>query len=177
MPTAARAPYDVFEPDQFEYDDSETARGFWRRYEHANGKRYAEYISKAELFGVRLVHLTRGHSPETGKRVTARGVVAIGQRAVGVVAVGQLAGGVVAVGQLGVGLLLGLGQLSTGVVALGQGAVGLAVGAGQLASGYVAIGQLAVGNYALAQLGAGAHVWDTYTASEVAQQFFRALVP
>lgn len=174
---AAKAPFDVSDPGDFEYDYSETPRGFWRRYQHTNGKRYSEYISKAELFGLRLVHLTRGHSPETGKRVTARGIVAVGQRAVGVVAVGQIAGGVVAVGQLGLGLALGLGQLSTGLVAIGQGAAGLFAGIGQLASGYVAVGQLAYGKFVLAQVGGGDHVWDTYSASETAQQFFRALIP
>lgn len=108
-----------------------------------------------------------GHPREIGYRMrapfrlidvrmqgTARGVIAIGPRAVGVVAFGGVAIGVIAIGGVAIGLLgmgglaLGLllawGGLALGGIAYGGVAIGLAA-AGGLAIGLVASGALGIG--------------------------------
>ena len=160
-----------------EYKVEKTRGGTWRSFLHENGQLFREYRSHRTVLGLPLVHYTRGRSPETGRRVVARGFFAFGRYAVGVVAFGQTALGVVAFGQAGIGLLAGVGQAATGVVALGQVALGLALGIGQLATGYVAVGQLALGTYVLAQLGHGAHAWTQRAADPEAVRFFRDLLP
>jgi hypothetical protein len=156
------------------YKHEQTARGARRSFMYPNGLLFTEYMSHARLFGLPLVHTTRGICPETGRRVVARGVVAVGRRAVGVVAIGQLAVGLVAVGQLSLGGLCALGQAAFGPVAVGQAAVAAAFAAGQFAAAAgVAIGQFSAGAYALGQIGFGKQVWDTRGADPVARQFFR----
>ena len=106
--------------ESVEYQEERTRKGVWRRFLYPNGTLYAEYRSHATWAGLPLVHFTRGICPETGRRKTAKGVLAVGRKAMGIVAVGQAAAGVVAVGQLGLGLLFGVGQAATGLHALGQ---------------------------------------------------------
>jgi hypothetical protein len=162
--------------EKIEYKEDETSFGTWRRFVYPTGELFEEFTAHQVYFGLPLVHYTRGRCPETGKRVVARGIVAVGRLAVGVVAIGQASAGILAIGQLALGLVFGLGQASTGTVALGQLAVGLLFGLGQITTGYVAIGQFALGKYVLAQLGLGQYVWDTRGASAAAQQFFRSLI-
>ena len=83
-----------------------------------------EYKSKATLFGLPLVHVATGLDPVTGKRRTAKGIIALGNIARGVVAIGGVAMGVVALGGLGLGLVAFSG-LAIGVIAVGGLAVGL----------------------------------------------------
>jgi hypothetical protein len=165
----------LLEPVEYKFE--ETDRGVWRRFLYPDGQLFEEFTSHSQVFGLPFLHFTRGKSPETGKRVTARGFIAIGRFAVGVIALGQLAVGVVALGQLALGLLLGLGQASTGVFAVGQLALAAVFGLGQFAVGYVSIGQFALGKYVLAQMGFGEHVMDTRNVSPVAEQFFESLLP
>ena len=108
----------LLEPVEYKFD--ETLSGVWRRFVYPNGELFEEYVSNTRLMGLPLVHFTRGKCPETGRRVVATGVIAVGRLAVGVVAFGQASAGVIAFGQLAVGLLFGFGQASTGVVAIGQ---------------------------------------------------------
>jgi hypothetical protein len=162
--------------EPIEYKWEETRRGTWRRFAYPNGELFEEYTSHRRVFGLPLLHFTRGKCPETGKRVTARGFIAIGRFAVGVIALGQVSAGILAIGQLALGLVFGLGQATTGLFALGQLAIGTVVGVGQLATGYVTIGQFALGKYVLAQLGFGEHVWDTRGVAPEAQQFFESLL-
>src|SRR5262249_37438473 len=122
-----------------EYKVEETRRGVWRRFLYPDGTLFEEFTSHRRVFGLPLLHFTRGKSPETGKRVTARGFIAVGRFAVGVIALGQVAVGILALGQLALGLLLGLGQASTGIFAVGQLAVATVFGLGQFAVGYVSI--------------------------------------
>jgi hypothetical protein len=159
------------------YRIDETPFGVWRRFLYPNGQLFEEFVSHRWVWGLPLLHYTYGKCPETGKRIVARGIVAIGRLAVGVVAIGQASAGVVAVGQLGIGLLLGFGQATTGLLAVGQLALGAVFGLGQMATGYVAIGQIGVGRYVLAQIGAGEHVWDVRGAAPAARQFFRSFLP
>ncbi|MCA9048267.1 MAG: hypothetical protein KDA89_06035 [Planctomycetaceae bacterium] len=160
-----------------EYQTEATASGNWRRYLYPNGMLFEEFVSHATVFGIPLMHYTRGKCPETGRLITAKGIIAVGRKAVGILAVGQAALGMIAIGQLAIGILFGLGQLSTGIVAFGQVAIGVLFGLGQLATGYVVIGQFAYGNRVFAQLGWGEEVWDTRGKSLIAEQFFRQLVP
>ncbi len=155
----------------------ETARGVWRRCSYPDGGRFVEFTSHRRLFGVPLLHFARGRNPETGRAAVARGIVAVGGRAVGIVALGQFAAGIISLGQFSLGVLLGLGQFTAGVAAVGQFAVSALVGLGQFAAGSVAVGQFGFGRYVLAQLGYGEHVWDTRGASPDAQQFFQSLLP
>jgi hypothetical protein len=159
-----------------DYKIVETSSGTWREFLHQNGDYFAEFRSHAEILGVPLLHYTRGKSPETGRRVVARGVIAVGRFAIGIVGIGQVSAGVIAFGQVGLGLLLGLGQATTGVVAVGQLAIGALFGLGQISTGFVAIGQFGLGHYVLAQKGFGTHVWDTTQTSPTAQSFFSSLV-
>lgn len=160
-----------------EYKVEETRFGVWRRFVYPSGDLFEEYRSRRRFLGLPLLHYTRGKCPETGKRIVAKGVVAVGRLAVGIVAIGQAAAGFVAVGQLAVSPLLGIGQAATGLVAVGQLAVAALFGVGQFATGYVAVGQLGLGRWVLAQWGIGENVWDTRGASAAARQFFRWLVP
>jgi hypothetical protein len=162
---------------EVEYKVDETPRGVWRRFLYPDGQLFEEFVSHRWVGGLPLLHYTRGRCPETGRRVVARGVVAIGRLAVGVVAIGHASAGVIAIGQLAVGLLFGLGQAATGMFALGQLALAGIVGIGQFATGWMAVGQFGIGRYVLAQLGVGEHVWDMRGASPVAQQFFRSFLP
>ena len=61
-----------------------------------------------------LLHYTRGICPETGKRVVAKGIVAVGRIAAGIVAIGQAAFGAIAIGQLALSLLFWIGQAAGG---------------------------------------------------------------
>ena len=160
-----------------EYQITETRRGTWRRFLYPTGQLFEEFTSHRRLFGMPLLHFTRGKSPETGKRVTARGFIAVGRFAVGVIALGHVSAGVLAVGQVALGLLLGLGQASAGLFAAGQLAVATVFALGQLSAAYVAIGQVALGHYVLAQFGFGTHVLDVRGQSPVARQFFEGLLP
>jgi len=162
---------------EVEYKVDQTPRGTWRRFAYPTGQYFEEFVSHKKFLGLPLIHFTRGRCPDTGRRIIAKGIIAIGRLAVGVVAVGHASAGIVAIGQLAIGLLFGLGQLSTGAVAIGQMALGAAVGIGQMATGRIAIGQFGIGQYVLAQKGIGTHVWDTQGASEVAREFFKGLLP
>jgi hypothetical protein len=161
--------------EKIEYRIDETPRGVWRRYLYPNGQYFAEFRTHAEVFGMPLLHFTRGICPETGRRVVARGFIAIGRMAVGVIALGQASAGVVAFGQAAFGLLFALAQASAGFVALGQLAVAVHFAAGQLAAGTTALGQLAIGKFVLAQIGFGLHRWTPGHADPIAIEHFRAL--
>jgi hypothetical protein len=151
---------------QIDYQVEETSWGTWRRFVYPIGSRFAEFKSRTGWGGMPLLHYTYGICPETGKRITARGFVAIGQVSIGLIAFGQLA----------IGLIFGLGQAATGAICIGQLAVSMIFAAGQICLGKIAIGQIVFGQYALGQLGWGDHVWDTGTIDPVAQDFFLKLI-
>ena len=97
------------------YQIEETPAGAWRRFRYPTGEVFAEYTSRRRLFGLPVYHRTRGRSPETGKPVTACGVIAIGQCARGILAIGQAARGIVAIGQTAFGVVA-VGQLAGGLL-------------------------------------------------------------
>jgi hypothetical protein len=162
--------------EDVEYKMEQTSFGVWRRFVYPNGAYFAEFTSHATFWGLPLLHYTRGKCPETGRRVVAKGIVAVGRLAMGVLAIGQASFGIIAIGQLGLGLLLGLGQGATGLYAIGQVSIGVLFGLGQIATGEIAIGQIAFGKYVLAQLGFGEHVWSMNRADPEAVAFFKAFL-
>ena len=161
--------------EKVEYKIEETPRGVWRRFLYPTGEYFAEFRSNTTLFGMPLLHFTRGKCPETGKRIVAKGFIAVGRMAVGVIAIGQASAGLIAFGQASVGLLFGMAQASAGLIALGQLGIGIHFGAGQIATGVTTIGQVALGKYVLAQLGVGQHLWTPGHRDPVAIQYFHEL--
>ena len=161
--------------EKVDYKIDETPRGVWRRFLYPNGELFAEYRSHATVFGLPLLHFTRGRCPETGRRVVAKGFFAIGRMATGVIAIGQASAGIIAFGQASLGLLFCLAQASAGLVAIGQVAIGAYFGAGQLTTGATAIGQLAIGKYVLAQIGFGPYLWTPEHADPAAVQYFQEM--
>ena len=161
--------------EEVEYVVEETALGVWRRYVYPSGARFAEFKSRQTFLGWPLIHYTYGKCPETGRRIVAKGVIAVGRLALGVIAVGQASMGLLAFGQLAVGILFGLGQAATGIAAVGQLALGVTFGLGQMAVGSVAIGQFAAGEYVLGQMGFGNHVWSTQRTDPEAVRWFKSM--
>ncbi|OQY55737.1 MAG: hypothetical protein B6245_19400 [Desulfobacteraceae bacterium 4572_88] len=125
--------------------------------------------------GLPLLHYTRGICPETGRRIVAKGIIAVGRVAAGGIAIGQASVGIIAIGQLAMGLMFGFGQACTGALALGQLAIGGILGIGQLASGFISVGQFGLGKYVLAQAGFGKYVWSQNLADPETVAFFRNL--
>ena len=82
-----------------------------------------EFRSKEEINGWPLIHINFGFSPETGRPLVAKGVVAIGNIAVGVVSIGAAAFGVVTLAGFGLGIV-SLGGFAIGIVAIGAVALG-----------------------------------------------------
>lgn len=160
-----------------DYKVDTTGLGTWRSFLYPDGHLFEEFVSHMRVLGLPLIHYTRGKCPETGKRIVAKGVIAVGRVAVGGLAIGQASAGVIAIGQAALGLLFGLGQATSGLFAIGQLSIGLILGLGQFTTGLVAIGQLGFGKYVLAQFGLGQHVWDMRGVSDVAREFFRPLIP
>lgn len=142
-----------------DYQVTKTATGTWKRFLYSSGRAYSEFTSDAQIGGWPLVHIASGRSPETGRVVTARGVIAIGRKAIGIVALGQgavgvlamgqAAFGVVAIGQLAVSAVFGFGQAATGVVAIGQ-----------FAAGVFSYGQFAIGAWSAGQFHLGQNLWE-----------------
>jgi predicted Ser/Thr protein kinase len=130
-----------------------------------------EFRSKTTLFGWPLVHIAFGLDPRTGRSRTAKGIIAIGDRAVGGIAIGGAAAGGIAIGGAAVGLL-SLGGVSLGVLmAIG----GLALGGlafGGLAVGVVAIGGGAIGLYAYGGTAFGLHALGANARDPQAVEFF-----
>ena len=160
---------------EVEYKIEETPLGIWRRFGYSTGASFHEFKSHVRIFGLPLVHYTSGRNPETGRRVAAKGFIAVGRIACGVIAIGQASFGIIAIGQLAVGILFGLGQLATGLAVVAQLALALFFGIGQFATGYTAIGQFAFGKYVLAQFGIGEYVWSTNRADPEAIRYFTSL--
>jgi predicted Ser/Thr protein kinase len=133
-----------------------------------------EYRSRRKLFGLPLVHIVSGIDPVTGRTKVAKGIIAIGEKAVGVLALGGASLGVIALGGAAFGLIT-MGGCSVGLlVALGGFALagGLAVG-GMAVAGVVAIGGGAVGYYALGGWAVGVHAWGGNAQDPAVPEFLR----
>jgi hypothetical protein len=104
-----------------------------------------EYKSKATIWGMPLVHIAQGFTPEGRFRV-AKGFIAIGNVAIGVFAIGGAAVGVFAIAGAGLG-----------VISMAGIALGIYCAVGGTAVGYIAIGGIAVGIYSVGGLCLGPH--------------------
>ena len=131
-----------------------------------------EYRSKATLFGLPLVHITRGTDPMTGRVRVARGIIAFGDIARGVVAFGGVATGLIAFGGAAIGGVA-IGGFGLGIVSFSGLAVGLAFGFGGIALAPIALGGLAVGWYAAGGAAFGVHTISNTFRDPVAKEFFR----
>ena len=158
--------------------------------------RQIDWASKAEVFGMPVIHVAFGIDPDTGKKRIAKGWIAIGDVAIGGLALGGIALGIIGIGGMGVGavamggmalgLLLGAGGMATGAVAngglaigglaQGGGAVGgIAVGGGGF--GYVAIGGGAMGEYFVSGHGIKPEGWlETTRVGEFVQNELQYLM-
>ncbi len=74
--------------EPIDYQVTRTAFGTWKRYLYQSGALYSEFTSHAAIAGCPLVHIASGRNPQTGSIATARGVIAIGRKAVGFLAIG-----------------------------------------------------------------------------------------
>ncbi|HTH48536.1 MAG TPA: serine/threonine-protein kinase [Candidatus Limnocylindria bacterium] len=137
-----------------------------------------EYRSPRILFGRPLVHIAFGRDPATGQALVARGIIAIGQKAVGVVAMGGYARGLLAIGGVAIGgvafggLALGffaIAGLALGLVSVGGLSIGLLLALGGGALGLYAGGGLAIGKVAAGGLAIGRLVWDARRHDEAAR--------
>lgn len=150
---------------------------------------YYEYKSKAEIFGLPLVHIKFSRGYYRRKTAVAKGIIAIGDIAMGAIAIGGIAmgglclGGIslglLSFGGVSIGLLLALGGVAIGGLAIGGGAVGLgAIGGaafgkiafGGFAKGVVAIGGKAVGEYIITgtQTGDGSYTLGYVSKQQIA---------
>jgi len=121
-----------------------------------------EYKSKRTAFGLPLVHIAQGLTPE-GKIKVAKGFIAIGNVAVGVIAVGGVAIGVLSFAGAGLGIISFAGL-----------AIGILCGVGGVAIGYVAVGGLALGIYSIGGLCFGPHtIYKDPTLLKSLENLFR----
>ena len=96
--------------EKIEYKIENTAIGTWMRYGYENGTSFHEFKSHIGLLGLPLIHYTYGKNPETGRRVVAKGVIAIGRIAYGIIAIGQVSIGLLAIGQFAIGFCSAWGK-------------------------------------------------------------------
>ncbi|MDD5349786.1 MAG: serine/threonine-protein kinase, partial [Chthoniobacteraceae bacterium] len=130
------------------------------------------YRSKATLFGLPLVHITQGTDPNTGRKLVARGIIAIGDIAQGVIAIGGCAMGGIALGGAAFGVF-SVGGLALGLWAFAGLALGLISAWGGFALAPIAMGGTAMGYFANGGRAWGMHVWDSITKDPVAVRFFQ----
>ena len=91
-----------------------------------------EYRSRATLFGWPLLHIATGVDPTTGRRRSAKGIIAVGTAPRGIIAFGDVAVGVVACG------IFCYGPIAIGIVSVGicrRGHFGGGIGPGDGRSG------------------------------------------
>jgi hypothetical protein len=131
-----------------------------------------EYRSKITLFGWPLLHVATGVDPATGRKRSARGLIALGSSPRGLFAFGDVAVGVIACGIISCGLI-SISVIAMGIVALGTAAVGLLFAMGGVAIAPVAMGGIAFGYYAIGQIAWGKHAMGpTGVGDPSAAKFF-----
>lgn len=118
-----------------------------------------EYRSARTLFGLPLLHIHTGRRHAGQRARTARGWIALGERAQGVIfasggiavggiAIGGLSLGIISWGGLAAGLLFAFGGLAAALYSFAGIALGW-IALGGVAIGQGAIGGLAIGEYAI----------------------------
>ncbi len=130
-----------------------------------------EYRSKATLFGWPLLHVAIGVNPATGRKRSARAIIAVGTAPRGIIAFGDEAVGVIACGIFGYGVI-SFSVIAVGVFACGSVAVGLVLAMGGMAIAPVAMGGLALGWYASGAMAWGKHALTPNAYDPIADKFF-----
>jgi predicted Ser/Thr protein kinase len=130
-----------------------------------------EYRSKATLFGWPWLHVVTGVDPTTGRKRSARGIIALGTAPRGVFAFGDVAVGVIACGIFGYGVI-SISIVAVGIVALGSVAAGLLLAMGGIAIGPIANGGAVLGYYACGALAWGKHAIGPGVYDPLADKFF-----
>jgi eukaryotic-like serine/threonine-protein kinase len=130
-----------------------------------------EYRSKTTVFGWPLVHVATGVDSVTGRKLSAKGIIAMGNSPRGVIAFGDVAVGVIACGIFGYGLV-SMSVVAVGVVALGSLAVGMALAMGGMAVAPVALGGAVLGYFANGALAWGVHPMAPGVSDPLAVRFF-----
>jgi predicted Ser/Thr protein kinase len=131
-----------------------------------------EYRSQTTLFGWPLLHVALGINPATGRKRSAKGIIAVGTAPRGVIAFGDVAVGVIACGIFGYGLI-SISVVAVGGVALGSVAVGLLLALGGVAVAPVALGGAAFGWYANGAIVWGRHAMGPGVYDPLAENFFK----
>ncbi len=134
-----------------------------------------EYRSKTTLFGWPLLHVASGVDPSTGRKRTAKGIIAVGCHPWGVIAFGDVAVGVIACGIFGYGLI-SISVVAVGVVACGSVAAALMLAMGGVAVAPVAMGGLTFGWFASGAMAWGKHALTPTAYDPVAKEFFNPRV-
>ncbi len=134
-----------------------------------------EYRSKATFFGLPWLHVAIGVDSTTGRKRSARGIIALGSAPRGVIAFGDVAVGVVACGIFGYGII-SISVVALGVVALGSVAMGLLMAMGGVAVAPVAAGGAVLGYYANGALAWGKHALSPETHDILADKFFNPTI-
>jgi hypothetical protein len=124
------------------------------------------------LFGLPLVHIAQGTDPVTGRKLVARGIIAIGDIAQGALAIGGCAMGGIALGGAAFGVI-SVGGLALGLWAFAGLALGLIGAWGGFALAPISMGGTAMGFFAKGGRASGMHVWDSITKDPVAMRFFQ----
>jgi hypothetical protein len=131
-----------------------------------------EYRSRATLFGWPLLHIATGVDPATGRKRSAKGIIAVGTAPRGFIAFGDFAVGVMACGIFGFGLI-SISVVGIGVVACASVAIGLWLAMGGVAMAPIALGGAAFGYYANGAIAWGTHAIGPNVYDPVADAFFK----
>jgi hypothetical protein len=132
-----------------------------------------EYRSQTTVFGWPLVHIATGVDPTTGRKRTAKGIIAMGNAPRGVIAFGDVAVGVIACGIFGYGVI-SVSIVAVGGVALGSLAAGMVCAMGGVAVAPVAVGGAVWGYYANGALAWGTHPLAPGVYDPLAEKFFNS---
>ena len=130
-----------------------------------------EYRSKTTLFGWPLLHVAIGVNPATGRKRSARAIIAVGTAPRGFVAFGDKAVGVIACGIFGYGVV-SFSVIAVGIFSCGSVAAGLVFAMGGMAIAPVAMGGLAFGWFASGAIAWGRHALAPNAYDPVADKFF-----
>lgn len=139
------------QPTQEDTEKEKYARGWF--FDNKDGNCHFEYVSKARIGKLPLVHINIGLGAYRAKGViaignAATGIISIGLLSVGLLSLGLISLGLFAFGAFAFGLLMGAGAVATGLMAFGGVAIGIMCFGG-VAIGYIGVGGCAVGQYAV----------------------------
>lgn len=137
----------------------------------ANSPWLKNYRSEKKIFGLPLLHVVNEPDPVTGRRIIAKGVIAIGGQSLGIFAFGGVASGFMAFGGIAAGVFA-FGGISIGLCSWGGLALALIIALGGLAIGTVAIGGTSVGYYSFGSTAIGTHALGKNASSPKANDFF-----